>query len=271
MKVKALIYPLFLLALILFGTWIVISSNSELKTGFGIYIADYGLENDRYDWSMSACDWVLEENPNNPDVLKRKVKLLMRLERYDEAYSLQRTVVESEDTVTVSDWETLGLLGVKNGDYKVAVSAYESALLDINAVEISGSSLRSEYLDEKASLLIKLQRYDEAVFVYNSLIENNPDNASLWVSLGDAYLYKSLLANGQLKDMYNTLNLEKPVRTSSASFDMSAFESHRKAIDAYNKAVELDPMIYPLIAAKILGNYEKTINSYQDILKGLNG
>ncbi|MDD3977062.1 tetratricopeptide repeat protein [Methanomicrobium antiquum] len=270
MKVKSVIYLTFILFLIFFGIFVIVSSNNELRAGTGIYIADYGLENNRYEWGISACDWALEDNPENNEILIRKVKLLAALERYDEAYMLQKKVISGDASKAVSDWERLGYLGVKTGDYKGAVLAYESALSCTIEEEKSGKMDISDN-EKKADLLIKLQRYDEAILIYQSLVEKEPENPSIWIGLGDAYLYKSLLASGQLKDMYSTLSLERPEEKKSASFDMSSFESHRKAVDAYNKAVELDPMVYPIIAAKILGNYEKTINNYQDILKGMNG
>jgi len=273
MRIKSYMYLIIIAGIISFGGWTIISSNPELKSQTGLLIAEYGLENDRYEWGLSACDWVLTDNPYNQDILDRRVKLLMALGRYNEAYSFKKQAVTDIDSITASDWETLGFLGAKTGDFTGAVIAYEMAL-DRNLKNTPEDSLdAADSLSKRASLLIKLQRYDEAIEIYEEMIEEDPENPKLWIDYGDAHLYKSLLTAGQIKDMYSSLKVRPTGKTSSSSksVKMPSFESQRIAMEAYNKAVTLDPTVYPLVAAKILGNFQQTISSYQDILTGMNG
>ncbi|MBN2733744.1 MAG: tetratricopeptide repeat protein [Methanomicrobiaceae archaeon] len=271
MKVKTVIYTVFILLLLYFAVSTVIASNQGLKEQTAVLIADYGLENDRYEWGLSACDWVLEDSPYNTEILKRKAKLLAAAGEYEKALSVQESLVlYSPESMSADDWDTLGGLYVQTGDYKNAYLSYDEALAGYGSNSVSDS--QEEYADamEKAELLLKLQRYDEAVDVYNSVIEADPENTAAWIGIGDAYLYKSLLTEGQIEDMYASLDITRSKDSGMKESATDALKSHKKAIDAYNKAVEINPMLYPVVAGKILGNYEKTISSYQDILEGLN-
>lgn len=98
----------------------------------------------------------------------------------------------------------------------------------------------------------------------------DPSNTDGRIGLGDAYLIKPLYDQDRLKDMYKEHGKEPSERDPTVqNMDRPSFTSHRKAVDAYQKAVEIDPLVYPAVAARIMGSYEKTVGSYQGILESM--
>ncbi|WOF17108.1 tetratricopeptide repeat protein [Methanoplanus sp. FWC-SCC4] len=267
MKIKTLIYIVLILIILSIAVPSLISSNPDLKKSTALSIADFGLENKKYEWSLSACDWMLEDSPYDSEILKRKVAVLTILEDYEGALENQRIIQElSPLDMTKEDWHNLAVLNARTNNTKDSVDSYEQVLKSCELM-LKTSPDDSSAIMEKADVLIKLQRYDEAIEAYNVVINEEPSNAGAWIGLGDAYLFKSMYLQGQLKDMYKELG--RAPSGEKTGYDMSSFESHRKAVESYNKAVEIDPLSYPMVAAKIMGGFEKTVSGYQDILKNL--
>lgn len=276
MKVKTLLG--IILAIALAGILIppMISENTELRSELGNGISELFLEQKKYDMAVASADWVLEANPSDIGAREKKADALACMEQYEEAAAIQQSVVADKGAgATRDDWTTLAGLNGKAGNVEACVDAYETVLFmyDTSAAgEISSGEPESlqRAACEQGMILVKLQRYDEAIASYQSAVDMNPSDASAWIGLGDAYLFKSLYDQGQLKDLYADLGKAPPERDSSVQkMTSSSFDAHRKAVDAYQKAVEIDPLVYPAVAAKIMGSYEKTVNSYQDILENM--
>jgi len=245
----------------------ILSLNPDLKEGIGVGLAGSFQESGKNDLALSMCDWVLEDSPYSKEALKVKVEVLTETGNMDEALALQKTVVyNTPEGATPDDWNTLADLSLKSGDTGGAVDAYNMVEKYYN-LEYAEDPGDPDTLKNRGMVLIKLQRYDEAIDCYNEMTEAEPENTDAWIGLGDAYLFKSLYDQGQLVDLYADLGRDSSARVNK--YSMNSFESNRKAVEAYNKAVEIDPFVYPLISAKILGNYQKTIENYQDILENL--
>ena len=273
MKVKTL---LIIIAVIAFACIVIppaVSENTDLRSGIGNALAGNLIEQKKYDLAVMATDWVLEADSSNLEAREIKVDALCGLEEYESASEMQKYIIADKGPLTdKSDLYKLAELNVKSGNLAECVEAYEVivAMYALPSADTAGADEISCAYYEKGSVLVKLQRYDEAIACYNSVIEVNPSDSKAWIGLGDAYLYKSLYDQGQLKDMYKELGKAPSERDSSVKrLDISSFESHRKAVEAYQKAVEIDPLVYPAVAAKIMGSYEKTVSSYQDILENL--
>jgi tetratricopeptide (TPR) repeat protein len=265
MRIKSLFYLFAIIAVVGCGAFIIISSNTELKTSAGLSVADYGLNNNRYEWGLSACNWVLEDSPYNTDELKLKINLLKALERYGEAYSVQKTLLSfvGSGSLTPDEWEDAAWLYIKNGDYPGAISAYEKILSQYADV-LKENPSDADTLAEAGSVLINLQRYSEAAGVYNSVLEDDPENAEAWIGLGDAYLYNSLLKSGKIENIYSVNGLKKP---RSQEISTGAAASQLKAVAAYKKAVEIKPLLFPRVAAKMAGSFQSSVSSYSDIVE----
>jgi tetratricopeptide (TPR) repeat protein len=275
MKVKTL---LIIIAVIAFACIVIppaVSENTELRSGIGNALAGNLIEQKKYDLAVMTTDWVLEADSSNLEARELKVDALSGLEEYELASEMQKYIIADKGaSADKSDLYRLAELDLKSGNLAECVEAYEViiSMYDLppaDAVTAGSDEVSCSYY-EKGSVLLKLQRYDEAIACYNSVIEANPSDSKAWIGLGDAYLFKSLYDQGQLKDMYKELGKTPSERDSSVKrMDISSFESHRKAVEAYQKAVEIDPLVYPEVAAKIMGSYEKTVSSYQDILENL--
>ena len=253
----------------------IICENTELRSGIGNGLSEILLNQNNYDLTMSTTDWVLEKDPCNVGALEQKVEALSGLEQYEDAAEIKTYLVaEKGVNATKIDWNSLAELNAKAGNIEGCVDAYEQVVamsdptsMDIQAMETGAVQ---HAFCEKGSVLIKLQRYDEAIACYNSVIDMNPSNTNAWIGIGDAYLFKSMYDQGRLKDMYKELGKTPAERDKSVQrMDIPSYSSHRKALEAYQQAVEIDPLIYPLVATKILGSYEDTVNSYQEILEGM--
>ncbi len=246
---------------------------TDVRSGIGNGISEILIEMEQYDLAIMTSDWVLETNTSNIDAWEKKVDALAGLEQYENATEIQKYLVADKGALTtIKDWTKLAKLHAKAGNFGESVDAYETLvtmydLSPTDAQSLETSSLMRSY-SEKGALLIKLQRYDEAIACYNSAVDLEPSNAAAWIGLGDAYLFKSMYDQGQLKDMYKELGRTPSKRDSSVKkMDMSAVNSNRKAVEAYQKAVEIDPFVYPFVVTKIMGSYEKTVGSYQEILE----
>ncbi|UUX91273.1 tetratricopeptide repeat protein [Methanoplanus endosymbiosus] len=273
MKVKTI---LIIIAVIAFACIVIppaISENTELRSGIGNALAGNLIEQNKYDLAVMTTDWVLEADSSNIEAREMKVDALCGLEEYESASEMQKFIIADKGALAdKSDLYKLAELSAKSGDLAECVEAYEMVVdmydfSSMGADTVEGEDETSYH--EKAAVLVKLQRYDEAIACYNSVLEINPSSSKAWIGLGDAYLYKSLYDKGQLKDMYKELGKVPSERDSVKRIDFSSFESHRRAVEAYQKAVEIDPLVYPAVAAKIMGSYEKSISSYQDILENL--
>ncbi|WFN33536.1 tetratricopeptide repeat protein [Methanogenium sp. S4BF] len=255
----------------------MISENTELRSGIGNGLSEVFLEQKKYDMAVASAEWVLETNPSDIGAREKKADALASLEQYEEAAAIQQSVVTDKGAgATLDDWNKLAGLNAKAGNIESCVDAYETVLFMYDTPYAGGGAASGEpdsyqrLTCEKGAILIKLQRYDEAIACYQSAVDMNPSDASAWIGLGDAYLFQSLYDQGQLADLYADLGKAPPERDSSVQkMTSSSFEAHRKAVDAYQKAVEIDPLVYPAVAAKIMGSYEKTVNSYQDILESM--
>ncbi|MBN1432348.1 MAG: tetratricopeptide repeat protein [Methanomicrobiaceae archaeon] len=245
----------------------LLSANPGLKAGIGVGLAENFLDSGKDDLALSMCDWVLEDSPDNRDALSIKVKVLTRAGNIEDALVLQRQIVyENPSGASPEDWNSLAVLSMKSGNTSEAVDSY-SILEKYYDRNYNANPDETGILYRQGVVLIKLQRYDEAIDCFDRMTKLEPESTDAWIGLGDAYLFKSMYEQGQLVDLYADLGKDPSARVEK--YTTTSFESNRKAVEAYNKAVEIDPLIYPLVAAKIMGSYQKTVESYQDILENL--
>ncbi|MDE4907809.1 tetratricopeptide repeat protein [Methanogenium marinum] len=273
MKVRTILIIIAILAIAYVLIPPEIYEQSDVRSEIGNGLSEILVGTNKYDLAIMASDWVLETNNSNIGARENKVDALTGLEQYEAAIEIQKNLVADKGAQTTkTDWTKLAELNAKAGNFGDSVDAYEMlvTMYDCSPTDAQSgetSDLMRSY-SEKGALLIKLQRYDEAIACYNSAVDLEPSSTAAWIGLGDAYLYKSMYDQGQLKDMYKELGKKPSERDSSVNrIDISAVNSNRKAVEAYQKAVEIDPLVYPFVVTKIMGSYKKTVSGYQDILE----
>lgn len=243
-----------------------ISGDSDLKSDIGSGLAENFLDSEKYDLALTMCEWVLEDEPDNRDALSVKSKILTETGDLDQALEIRKHIVyDIPEEATKEDWQSLAALSMKVGNTSDAVDAYSELEEYYTRMYIDDPTTDTLY--NRGQVLIKLQRYDEAIDCYLKMTNLEPEDSKSWIGLGDAYLYKSMYEQGQLKDLYADLGKDPSERVEKYNFN--AYQSNMKAIDAYNEAIKLDPLAYALVASKIVGSYQQSIENYQDILENL--
>ncbi|WP_048149571.1 tetratricopeptide repeat protein [Methanolacinia paynteri] len=266
MKLWQIFLVIAVIVILVFLSFGFIFGKSDLKTDIGVGLAESFHDSKKYDFALSMCEWVLEDEPDNRDALAVKAKILTETGNQDEALELQRYIVyDIPEEATKEDWQNLASLTIKAGNTSEAVDAYGK--LEEYYTQMYIEDPTADTLYSRGQVLIKLQRYDEAIDCYLKMTALEPNSSKSWIGLGDAYLFKSMYEQGQLKDLYADLGKDPSERVNKYNFN--AYQSNMKAVEAYNKAVELDPLAYALVASKIVGSYQQSIENYQDILEGL--
>jgi|GEM_PF-3798420 len=272
MRVFSIILVLLILGAGVFGTMTVTSANPEVVDDVmvegNLIFAEIYTQTERYESAIEHCDAVLASDPENTRALELKTECLTELGRYTEALdSGNKFLSLRPEAATPEMLSRMGGLNLKAGEYAGALPCYDAAakgydeMLALSPDDIS-------LLKEKAILLVKAQRYDEAEGCYDSIIALEPDNAYAWIGKGDTSLFRGMVEGGQIEDIHimSDPSAAHNQERMQATDMTAAFQSHQKAMKCYQKASEIDPGLYPLVAAKIMGTYEESINSCQDIL-----
>ncbi|MFZ3147663.1 MAG: tetratricopeptide repeat protein [Methanothrix sp.] len=179
--------------------------------------ADILSELGRKDEAIEAFDEVLKQNSEDAESWLWKASLLVEMKRYNEsleAYDKAIELIPENNTEDLAlNWASKAWALNKTGKtdearaaFQKSLELYDQAILK-NAGDIS-------LLQLKGKALFELGRYDEAIEVYDLVLRDSPDikpsttKTCAWISKGDA-----LRAQGK----------------------------NEKALEAYNKAIELGP------------------------------
>ncbi|MEX2380222.1 MAG: tetratricopeptide repeat protein [Vicingaceae bacterium] len=90
--------------------------------------------------------------------------------------------------------------------------------------------------------LLKAEKFDEALQLFNELLKEFPKNADYWSERGVVYFHMQKKSEA-LADMNKALELQpkKSYRYSSRAYILGHFGQTKAAIADYQKAIELDP------------------------------
>jgi tetratricopeptide (TPR) repeat protein len=189
--------------------------------------ADYVADSNYPNMSLPIYDAAIAIQPKNTDILVKKMYILGKSGNVEEARQYL------EDIVVMSPNETTPVIRI--GD-----------------------------------LLFEQGKYEESLKYYEKALSADPDNAKILVKKGDAYLMISIIDMQKIRSYYRNLtNPDKKYLDSSDASTMDAFrstESYRTAMKAYNKAIEIDPMMSIAITGRILTATQNLLNTYEGIL-----
>ncbi|MGH9812914.1 MAG: tetratricopeptide repeat protein, partial [Candidatus Acidiferrales bacterium] len=141
------------------------------------------LEKDDISGAEEALAELLELEPAAPDLMRLRAELLLRRDRTDEA------LAAFEDYLKVKPDDAEAHLAA--GRLYRAQGKPEKALQHFQAADASGNPAAgqsAEALHERAELLAELNRWPEAIPVYETAAAREPENADIRAGLGFAYL-----------------------------------------------------------------------------------
>ena len=157
--------------------------NNEGSEEMGDCLAELGLiylNVDRFKDAVYYCSRSLEYNPKNRkeilDDLVCAYEMEDQLELAIEAANKQLDI----DPYEYDAWVNLGRLYSQNGEHEKAIDAFDFAL----TIEDTDTNL----LKLKAHCLFLCERTQEAVAIFQKLLENNPDDESLYFVLCESFL-----------------------------------------------------------------------------------
>ncbi|MBR6011975.1 MAG: tetratricopeptide repeat protein, partial [Methanomicrobium sp.] len=197
--------------------------------------------------------------PGNQDVLIHRFLILKDFKRYDEALFLLSMMRQGDPSNTNLIYETAGIHEIL-GDNEGILEDYDAILaLDESQIEI---------WVKKAVLLVKLERFDEALACYDHLVSSKPENAGLWYSKG--------LVQMSVKDYegaYHSLDVALALSPTDADAIhakarvMTELRNYDGALELYGKLIRdgnVNESVYPEIAdlQKKMGLFEEALKSY---------
>ncbi|MDD1693666.1 MAG: tetratricopeptide repeat protein [Methanoregula sp.] len=114
--------------------------------------------------------------------------------------------------------------------------------------------------------------YETSIRYFEKALSINRDDAQIWVRKGDADLAVAMVEMQKMRQQYRTLTNGSTTHSASsgdASAELSAFQStrsYRDAMEAYNQAIKIDPLVSVEISAHVLATTQSLVDMYQGIL-----
>lgn len=119
-----------------------------------------------YERAIVFFDRVLESNPKHIEALNHKGICCIKLKRYDEARNCFNKVLETEQD-NIEALDNLDRLKEYEG---------EAERRDSNAEPTDTEQTKLEKMKQNATKLLELQKYQEALTIYNQILNQNPSD-----------------------------------------------------------------------------------------------
>ncbi len=180
----------------------------------------------RYEDAIEAFDKAIKLNPSSAVAWNNKGNALKLQNKHDEAIMAFDKSVELNPKYTDA-WNNKGMALYDQHKYDKSILAYDTAL------EIKPKLAKAWY--NKGLALCNQGKYQEAIWAYDKAIKNDSKNI-------DALYNKSITHRslGQIKEADETLDLAKRELNCKGA-ELSNSEKHFEAIQAFDKAIGIDP------------------------------
>ena len=262
-------------------------------------IIDYYLQKGRQNDSLKAIELGLKLHPNSTPIRARKAKLDISKGKYKEALKIIEEINEIE-TFDIDNLLLQGEILVKLKRHKEAELVFEKALnsefeakdqlcLDIAFIFLNemlydyslkyllrGNKINPQNLDllyELAFNYKQKEKADEAIDVYNKIIDLEPYSSEAWFNLGQLFFVKEDYEKAiQAFDFATTIDDKDSMAWLQKGHAYFQNESYTKAIEAYSKYMEQTsykdiPLVYIGECYEKLENYEKAMECYLKVIK----
>jgi len=189
---------------------------------YGLFLSGKG----RYNDAIEAFDKAIKLNPNSAAAWNNKGNALKLQNRHDEAIMAFDKSVELNPKFADA-WHNKGMALYDQHKYDKAIVDYDRAL------EIKPKLAKAWY--NKGLALCNQGKYHEAIWAYDKAIKNDSKNI-------DALYNKSITLRslGLLKEADKALDLTKRELNCKGA-DLANREKHFEAIEAFDKAIGIDP------------------------------
>ncbi|HLF64545.1 MAG TPA: tetratricopeptide repeat protein [Saprospiraceae bacterium] len=185
-----------------------------------------------FDKMFEALAQALRIDPQNEEALERIWWSVENSKKYDESIDFHKELLD-QDAYSYLAWFNLAQGYSCNGDYEKAIEAMEYSFLINPDFEMG-------YLD-CADLCIQIGRYDQALKIYQELIENFGGDSEELVKLAECEFY-----TGRIRDCKRTLieALKMDSYNDEAYYYLgkcfNALGKYKNAISALIKAIDLE-------------------------------
>ena len=110
---------------------------------------------------------------------------------------------------------------------------------------------------------------------FEKALSINPNDAQIWIRKGDADLAISVMEMQTMRQKYRALTADTPAlsdpsyNSSGNIDDVQSTQSYRDAIDSYNEAIKIDPLVSVEISSHVLASTQTLVNMYQGIMNDI--
>ncbi len=259
-------------------------------------ILSYYLYTGKMSEAEEVYRYARQLHPNDSDITKMEVKILLSFGKAQEALQLIETLgtandddallLKAEVLLSLKDFKSSrsiarSILKREEPYNEIAYDALE-ILLDCGfaqeALQISEHGLKARpshrgLLEIKAESLIELQRIDDAIEVYNRLLDENPYSTFYWEQLG--HIYYLIERYGKSLECFEyelTINEEIEYAGIMQAYCYYHLHDYQKAKDIFTHFAQIYPdnltfRFYLALLETAQGNIEKAHAEYNKIIQ----
>jgi tetratricopeptide (TPR) repeat protein len=122
------------------------------------------------------------------------------------------------------------------------------------------------------NILYDQGQYEESIRYFERALSINGNDAQVWIQKGDASLALSLVENRKIRANFQTLTTDNqnPAAASNETLDTwASTQSYQDAMDSYNQAIKIDPLVSVEISSHILAATQDLLNTEQGIVNDM--
>jgi len=199
--------------------------------------------------ALSSYSYALGFDENNTGLMQKKGEYLEAAE----VYSLAANLDPANPLYLVGEGRAL----LQAGDQGGAEDCFNEA--------ITRNPADPDALGTRAVALLSQGRYQEAIADLDSLVAANPENAEFRMYRGDAYMFITMNHDAEMRSMKGA----DQIMSSGGEHARLASTAYQKASEDYMKAMELNPLLTPAVATRMMAQVENQVETFGIILSSL--
>lgn len=215
--------------------------------------------------AIQAISAALERDSSNLDLMAKKGNVLLNLGKKKEALKIFDTVLKTNPT------NAPALSG--KGKILSEMEHYEPWTEDLNWINflLDKDPSNAVALFYKGIILLKKHDPIKATWFFQEAIRHDPENANIWVGLGDAHL--ALENPREAHEAYKKALIQDPQNKKAvlgralAEVQLRPGNNNRDILEIYNTILENQPGNFDILSRKSKLQFE--LNNHDDALKTL--